>query len=60
MFLFSREKMYLMSGLYVYECECAECGHKWTSPPSEKPPFTCPECESNDIEVLDKAQTNSG
>jgi len=38
----------------LYECECVECGHKWASTASENPPFSCPECESNDIEVVKK------
>lgn len=48
-----------MSDLYKFECECVECGYRWTSSPMEHPPFSCPECESNDIEALNKTQTNS-
>ena len=48
-----------MTELYNFECECLECGHTWTSEPSEKPPFSCPECESNDINVLKKVPASS-
>ena len=59
MLLFSSEKICFMPELYIYECECVECGHKWTSHPMEKAPFTCPECESNDVEVLNQVQQSS-
>jgi len=48
-----------MPELYFYECECVECGYQWTSELMEKPPIACPECESNDIEVLKKTQKSS-
>jgi Zn finger protein HypA/HybF involved in hydrogenase expression len=43
-----------MAEKFIYECECVECRHEWTSPPLEQPPFSCPECESNDIQVVKK------
>jgi len=48
-----------MLELYEYECECVECGHRWKSI-GEKPPYSCPECESNDIEILKKVKISEG
>jgi len=48
-----------MSNLYIYECECQECGYSWKSTPMEKPPSECPECESTDINIVNKIQKSS-
>jgi predicted Zn-ribbon and HTH transcriptional regulator len=48
-----------MPNLYIYDCQCQECGYKWTSTPMQNPPSGCPECESNDINVLSKTQMSS-
>lgn len=43
--------------MYKFECECIECGHRW-SETSETPPTSCPKCESNDIEIIKKEEVD--
>ena len=47
-----------MPDLFVFECECQECGYRWKSEPTQNQPYECPECESNDILVINKTQKN--
>ena len=58
-FLLLKSKNNIMPNLYIYECECQECGYTWKSTPMQNPPSQCSECESNDINVLNKTQVSS-
>ena len=39
---------------------CRKCGWEWTAIPGEETPPDCPECESDDIEKLEKATVGFG